>query len=150
MVTQTLISGIMTVMIGAVLLIVGSTVISAIGDSVFNAMPTLNVTDIQINTTTSNISAAFSIAGVGLVVMGVSAVIYMLINFNSIITEPSIYSPSRETQELISHMEQTIPTEQPHIAAVVPEVIAHRQIPDGVERTRWNDLEIVSVAEAKE
>jgi len=78
--TALLVGSIMAIMIGAVLLVVSYVVINAI------VVSTGTVSNAALNTSLfaniSNITAALNIAGIGLIVAGITGIVYMLIGLS--------------------------------------------------------------------
>ena len=78
--TALLVGSIMSIMIGAVLLVVSYVVINAI------VVSTGTVSNAALNTSLfaniSNITAALNIAGIGLIVAGITGIVYMLIGLS--------------------------------------------------------------------
>jgi len=85
--TQLLVGGIIAIMVGAVMLVLSYTIINAIfsGASTAMAGPPYNS---SLNTSLwanlSNITAALNIVGISLIVVGISAIIYMLIGLGGV------------------------------------------------------------------
>lgn len=78
--TQLLVGGILAIMIGAVLLVISYTVISSIFNTSAASMGTTNSSlNASLYSNLSNVTAALNIAGISLIVVGISAIIYMLI-----------------------------------------------------------------------
>ena len=87
--TQLLVGGVIAIMVGAVLLVLSYTVISSIFNSASSAMITTAAnTNGSLNASLygnlTNITAALNIAGISLIVIGISAIIYMLIGLGGV------------------------------------------------------------------
>jgi hypothetical protein len=80
--TALLVGSILAIMIGSVLLVISYVVINAIIGS------TGTITNISLNTSLyaniANITAALNIAGISLIVVGISGIIYMLIGLGGV------------------------------------------------------------------
>ena len=82
--TQLLIGGIIAIMVGAVLLVISYTVINSIFVTSAAAMTVNSTLNASLYGNLSNITAALNIAGIALIVIGISAIIYMLIGLGGV------------------------------------------------------------------
>jgi hypothetical protein len=84
--TALLIGGILAVMIGAVLIVISYTVINAIftTSATSVATPANSSLNASMYANLANITAALNIAGISLIVVGISAIIYMLIGLGGV------------------------------------------------------------------
>lgn len=83
--TGMVVAGILAIMIGAVLLVVAYVVINAITTGVLTGGVTLGTAGGSFNnsfwSTVANITQALSIAGIGLIIVGISMIVYTLMGF---------------------------------------------------------------------
>jgi ABC-type uncharacterized transport system fused permease/ATPase subunit len=83
--TAMLVGGILAIMIGAVLLVISYTVISAIFTTSATSMGTTNSSlNASLYSNLTNVTAALNIAGISLIVIGISSIIYMLIGLGGV------------------------------------------------------------------
>jgi len=80
--TGLLVGSIMAIMIGAVLLVVSYVVINAILVTSVGMMTVNSTLNASLYSNISNITAALNIAGIGLIVAGITGIVYMLIGLS--------------------------------------------------------------------
>jgi hypothetical protein len=81
--TQLLVGGILAIMIGSVLIVISYVVINSIFTTSAATMTVNSSLNASLYGNLTNITAALNIAGIALIVVGISAIIYMLIGLGS-------------------------------------------------------------------